>query len=104
LLGVFPALLYDATTLSSGCCCEPNNPPGGAILVDFSGDPFVDIGCEQTGGSKQIVIAMGNFECSGVQWKIFKVAVTFSGMKASYIHLLCHVLVFHCTFDSMKPG
>jgi len=47
LLGVFPALLSDAPTLSSGRCCEPNRPPGGAILVVFGGDLFVDIVCEQ---------------------------------------------------------
>ena len=46
-LGVFPALLYGAPTLSSGRCCEPNSPPVEAILVVFSRDPFVDIVCEQ---------------------------------------------------------
>ena len=47
LLSVFPALLSAALTLSSGHCCEPNRPPGGAILVVLGGDPFVDIVCEQ---------------------------------------------------------
>ena len=47
LLGVFPALLSDAPALSSGHCCEPNRPPGGAILVVCGGDPFVDIVCER---------------------------------------------------------
>jgi len=28
---------------SSGCCCEPDSRPTEAILVVFSGDPFVDI-------------------------------------------------------------
>ena len=47
LLGVFPALLSDAPTLFSQCGCEPNSPPVGDILVGFSGDPFVNIICEQ---------------------------------------------------------
>jgi len=48
LFGVFPALLSDAPKLSSGrCCCEPNRPPSGAILVVFGGDPFINIVCEQ---------------------------------------------------------
>jgi hypothetical protein len=47
LLGVFPALLSDPPILSSGDCCKPNSQLVGAILVVFSGDPFVDIVCEQ---------------------------------------------------------
>ena len=47
LLGAFPALLSAAPTLSSERCCEPNNPPVGAILVVFSGDLLFDIMCEQ---------------------------------------------------------
>ena len=46
LLSIFPALLSDAPTLSSGRCCEPNRPPSGAISVVFGGDPFIDIVCE----------------------------------------------------------
>ena len=46
-LGVFQALISDAPTLSSGRCCEQNSKSVGAILVDFGGDPFVDIICEQ---------------------------------------------------------
>ena len=54
LFGVFPAILSDAPTLSSGRCCEPNRPPGGAILVVFGGDPFIDIVCE----SKMVVMKL----------------------------------------------
>jgi len=43
LLSVFPVLLSDARTLSSGCCCEPNSPLVGVILVVIGGDPFIDI-------------------------------------------------------------
>ena len=46
LLDPFATLLSDAPTLSSGHCCEPYRPPGGAILVVFGGDLFVNIECE----------------------------------------------------------
>jgi hypothetical protein len=35
---------------------------------------------------------------------LLTLAVTLGRIKASYIHLLCHGLVVHCTFDPMKPG
>ena len=44
---MLPALSSDAPTLSSGCCCEPNSAPGGAILIIFGRDPFVEILCNQ---------------------------------------------------------
>jgi len=48
LNGVFPALIFDAPTVSSGHCYEPNHQPVGAIVVVFGGDPYIDIICEQT--------------------------------------------------------
>ena len=35
---------------------------------------------------------------------LLTLVVTLGRIKASYIHLLCHGLVVHCTFDPMKPG
>jgi len=104
LLCVFSTLVSDASTLVSERCWEPNSPPVGAILVVICGDLSVDVVCEQKHSSKQIMNAIGDFECFWVYLKILKVAVTFGGMKASYIDFLCHGLVFHCTFDPMKPG
>jgi len=104
LLGVFPASLSDASTLSSGRCGEPNSPPVGAIEVVFCRDPFVDIACEQKDSSKKIINAIGDSVCSRVWLRIWKVAVTFGRMKGSHIQFLCHGLVFQCAFDPMKPG
>jgi hypothetical protein len=61
LLGVFPGLYSGTPTLSFGRCCEPNSPPGGAISVVFSGDPFIDIVCKQYDDSNQIINSIGNF-------------------------------------------
>ena len=65
-LSVFPALLSDAPTLSSGSCREPNGPPVGAILVVFAGYPCVDIICEHKAGGKRIINSVANVECSAV--------------------------------------
>jgi len=62
LIGVFPALLSDAPTMSSGHCYEANSPQAGAILVVIGGDLFVDIVCKQTDDSNQIFNSIGNFE------------------------------------------
>jgi hypothetical protein len=58
LLDVYPALLSDAPTLSSGRFCEPNRPPGGAVVVVFAGDPFVNIVCEQKKVVNQLSIQL----------------------------------------------
>ena len=104
LLNVFLALLSDAPTLPSGCCGEGTRSRVGAILVVFGGNLFIDIICVQKHCSTQIINPLGDFGRSRVWLRILKVAVTFGGMKAYYIHLLCHRLVFHCTFDTMKPS
>jgi hypothetical protein len=41
-------LLPGDSELSSVRHCEPNRPPGGAILTVVGGDPFVDMQCETT--------------------------------------------------------
>ena len=58
LLSVFPALLSDAPTLSSGHCCEPNSPLVGDILVVLGRDPFVDIMCKQMMGVIKLSIQL----------------------------------------------
>ena len=56
LLLVFAASLSDNPKLPSGHCCKPNSPQGGAILVVFGGDLFVNLICAED-GSKQITIS-----------------------------------------------
>jgi len=55
-------------------------------------NPFVNIVHEPKDGSKKTLKSVCDFECSGVYLRMLKVAVTFSGMKASYINHLCHGL------------
>jgi hypothetical protein len=43
-------------------------------------------------GGKQIINSICDFEWTRVELRISKVAVTFGGIKASYIHLICHEL------------
>jgi len=43
-------------------------------------------------GSNQMINSIGDFERCGVWLRILKVAVTFSGMKASYMYPSCHKL------------
>jgi len=105
LLGVLPALLCDAPTLSSGRCCELNSPTVGAILVVFGGDPFVEIVCEKTMVvnklSIQLVISrmkwsiVGNIECSS------DLRRNEGLLNPSY---LSRSVVFQCTPDPMNSG
>jgi hypothetical protein len=60
--GVFPALLSDASTLSSGHCAEPNRPPAGAMLGVFCADLFFDIVCKQKDNIRQIINLNGDFK------------------------------------------
>ena len=62
LSGVFPALISDAPTLSSGHRFEQNSPPVGAILVDLGGDLCVNIICEQIIDGNRIINSIGVFE------------------------------------------
>jgi hypothetical protein len=47
LLGLFRDVISFAIPLSSVHCCKPNSHPVEAILFLISGDPFVEIICEQ---------------------------------------------------------
>jgi hypothetical protein len=78
--------------LSTGHCSEPNIPPVGAILVIIGGDSFVHIIYQSKMMGKHIINAIADFKRSGVKLRIFKPAMPFGGMMASYMHLICHVL------------
>jgi len=106
LLGVFPALLSDAPTLSSGRCCEPDTgPPVGARVHVFGGDPFGDIVCERQDVCKRIINSFAHFECSR---RIVETIEGSSDLRWNegllYPFSLSWTGVYHWTFDPMRPG
>jgi len=44
-------IISDDPRLLSGCCCKPNRPSGGTILVGFGGNPFINMSCESDSGN-----------------------------------------------------
>jgi len=102
VFSLFPALLSDAPTLSSGSCCKPNSPPVVAILVVFSRDPFVDTVCEQQCG-EQLSIQLEISNNAEYDWQFEGCSDLQQSEGLLYASYSSQTMAVHCTFHPMIP-